>query len=338
MEGEDYCQIALEEAVPVPVEELSRLFEAGDYTACIARGQALLTQRPLVARNRVRVLAILCRCHLALGNLVPAAALGEEAVDLAAKLQLGELAAESLLDLAVAQIGLRRNEQALALLERLGQALPAHPALGYLQGEAMQRTGEALAQLGRTDEAVDWYERARQWFLQQGDDVGASESHLALIEVCLAAGDREAAERWIADIDEERFDQPVQMGRLLLARARLLEQAGRPDASADEAFRALMAMEELSPVQVEAQLHLSRMAALSGRAVEALSFAVAGRVSAIDGRYYALEFNASLLLIRLIERFGLAAVEELAAEMAGQGVDLYQYLSPEAVRRVTATS
>lgn len=322
----------------LPVEELSRLFEAGEYTACIARGQAMLRQRPMAPHNRVRVLELLCRCHLAVGSLLPAVPLGEEAVELATRLHLGDLAAESLLALATVQIGLRRYGQALELLERLQRELPDHPAVEHVQGEAMQRTGEALAKLGQLGEAIDWYDRARQWFQQQGDDLGASESHLALIEACLAGGDREAAERWITNLDEESLEHPVQLGRLLMARAKLLELTGRPDASADEAFRALTVMEALHPVQVEAQLHLSRMAAVAHRAVEALSFAVAARVSAIDGRYYTLEFTASLHLVRLIHLFGAEAVDELAAEMAGQGVDLYQYLDPEDVRRAAATS
>lgn len=97
----------------------------------------------------------------------------------------------------------------------------------------------------------------------------------------------------------------------------------------------MLLAEPCSALQVEAQLHLSRMAEAMRRPVDALSFALAARVSAIDGRLYPVEFAASAWLMHLIRRHGADPVAELATDMDRQGVDLYQYLDPVAVERLT---
>lgn len=314
--------------------ELHRLLESGDYHACLAQGRSLLACELLSEADRVRVLLTLCRCHLALGDLMGAVAPGEEAVTLARSLGLRDLEGAALLDLATALAGLRRLPQALTALERFRQGLPEYTASQCLEGAALRQTAEVMARMGRPADAVDWYQHAGHWFRRFGDEQTAGECLLGIIDTALDAGDLAATERWLAEADRHPLGDPASTGRLILARARFYQLVGQPQASADEAFRALLVAENPSRLQVQAHLHLSRVAEAMDRPVEALGFAFAARVSAIDARLYPLEFEAVALLVRLIHRYGMTSVHELGVELERQGVDLYQYLERAELERL----
>lgn len=322
--------------------ELHRLLESGDYWSCLAQGRDLLEHESLTDGERARVLSVLCRCHLALGQLLGAEASGRRAASLAGRLGLRDLEGSALLDLAAALAGLRRHAEALDALARFREGLSEYTASQCLEGAALLQTGEVMAGMGRAAEAVEWCQRARHWFSRFGDERSAGECLLSMIEASLKAGEESAdrepaesarwraeAERWLAETDRHlaaQLDDTQFTGRLLLARARYLGLAGRQQDSVDEGFRALTLAEEGSRLQVKAQLFLSRMAERMNRPVDGLNFAFAARVSAIDVRLYALEFQASSVLIRLIRRHGLEPLSELAKDLANQGVDLYQYI------------
>lgn len=314
--------------------ELHRLLESGDYWGCLARGRALLEEQPLLDAERSSVLHALSRCHLALGQYGGAAAAGERAVVLAERHQLADLAGNALLDLAKALAGLRRYPEALAALDRFREALPEYTATLCLEGMALKLTGEILLMAGQPEEAVDWLARAYHWFHRFGDEQTAGDCLLTMVDGHLAANDLEAAALRLAEAESRGESDPVFTGRRLLVRARYLQAKGQDQPSVDEAFRALVLAEHCSELQVEAQLHLSRMAERMRRPVDALSFALAARVSAIDGRLYSLEFKASAWLMSLIRQHGIQPMAELAADMEGQGVDIYQYLDPVAVERL----
>lgn len=318
--------------------ELHRLLESGDYLACLAQGRALLAaQESLPAPERARVLSVLSRCQLALGDLRGTVASATEAALTAREQRLPDLEGAALLDLATALIELRRHEEALAALDRFRQGLPAYTASQCLEGAALQRTALVMDRTGKPAEAADWYQRALHWFRRFGDEESAGDCLLGSLEAHLAAANREEAGRCLAEVERHaraHLDHTAFTGQLALARARYLRLAGQPQASVDEAFRALVLAEPLSPLQVEAQLHLSRMAEAMDRPVDALNFAFAARVSAIDARLYPLEFAASALLMRLLRRHGAEPLAELSAEMERQGVDLYQYLDAAEAERL----
>lgn len=317
---------------------LHHLFEAGEYWRCLETGRRLLERHHLPPGDRSRVLTLLCRAHLELGQHHGALAAGEVALRLAQALELRDLEGALLVDLATALTALRRHEEALIALERFRQGLPSYTASQCLEGAALRQGAVALIRLCRYQEARESFQRAMHWFQRYGDEESAGECLLGMVDALLAAGDadgartalREGAEHVATRPEDHRFT-----GRLQLARARLHRLTGRDQASVDEAFRALTLADHLSPLQVEAQLHLSQMAEVMGRPVDALSFAFAARVSAVDGRLYGLEFEASERLVRLLREHGAEPLEELALALAEQGVDLYQYIDFAAVQRLT---
>nr|PZN71936.1 MAG: hypothetical protein DIU55_07635 [Bacillota bacterium] len=118
----------------------------------------------------------------------------------------------------------------------------------------------------------------------------------------------------------------ISSARLRLISAAMLRGAGRHQQAAQEAFRALLETETLSPLAVRAQLFLSDLAAATGRLVEALAFALAARTAAAAGGMGGMERRASDLLAAHLRAGGWTAFAELAGALAAQGVDVYEYL------------
>lgn len=118
-------------------------------------------------------------------------------------------------------------------------------------------------------------------------------------------------------------------GELLLARSRLLGEAGRCEEAVSAAYQAFECAAPQSPTQVEASLQLSRLAERTGRPVEAIAFAVSARATAAEEGYGRQESEATALLARLVRRYGLDPVEELSADLQREGLDLYAYLDPD---------
>src|SRR5690606_6583795 len=104
----------------------------------------------------------------------------------------------------------------------------------------------------------------------------------------------------------------ISSARLRLISAAMLRGAGRHQQAAQEAFRALLETETLSPLAVRAQLFLSDLAAATGRLVEALAFALAARTAAAAGGMGGMERRASDLLAAHLRAGGWTAFAELA--------------------------
>ncbi len=315
--------------------ELHRLMDAGDYARCLERGQAMLREHGLSADDRVRVLGLLCRCRIEAGDFLGAVPWGTEAAEQAERLANPDLRGSVLIDLATALIGIRRYAEALARLDQYQQGLHETTSARVLEGTALRLQGDALTAAGREADALARYDAARNWFLRYGDEPSAGECLLGMLAASHAMGDSRLMERLLEE-GEDRAAEPAFQGWMALYQARLCSMTGQLQASVDHAFRALELAAPLSPLQVEAQLHLSGTAERMERAVDALSFALAARVSAIDGRLYSLEMRASVLLLHLLRRHGGGPLRELEDDLAHNGVDLYQYVDPTEVQRLVS--
>jgi len=311
--------------------DLHRLFDAGEYADCLQRGQTMLEQEDLSLHERARLHALLCRCRVEAGDLLGAVTDGEAAIDLAGQLGLPDLRGSALVDLAIALIGLRRYAEALDRLDQFQAGLSASTSARCLEGLALRLQGEALLAAGRPSDAAPRFAQARRWFDRFGDQASVGVCLLGELEAALDMADAPTAAAIIRE-GEAHYravpdDQPF-LGRLLLLWARYHELGGKQQEAVNAAFQALELAEPLTPLQVEAQLHLSRLADQMNRPTDALSFAFAARVTAIDGRLYILEMRATGLFLRLLHRHGEAPLRELVRDLAREGIDLYQYVDP----------
>lgn len=319
------------------VSDLARLMESGDYKRCLEEATLLLATGGHDAESRVRIQAAICKCRLELTDFFAAVEAGRLAVEMASEAQLADVVGFSLIDLGRARAEIRQYDAALEAFERFFQELPIFTAARCMEGIALRHMAGTLHKSGRHNEALERYLEARRWFLRFGDVKTAAECSRSAVHLHLEQGAPEYAIPLLKEGDRYAEAHPQDREFLtdhLLDRAIFLMVVGQHQESIQEAFRALYAADDRLDHQCRAHLILSQNALALNQPKDALSFALAARVAAIDGRCYDLEFEASDILFRLLRGRGARLLEELECDYYEQRVDLYHYLSERVVRRM----
>lgn len=321
------------------VSELGRLLQCGEYKRCLEEATALLAAGAHDSEEVARIQAAICRSRLELTDFFGAVAAGQEAVVFAAEAQNYDVIGAALVDLATALVAVRLYDQAVDLFERYLDGLPTYTASRCMEGIALYRMADALHRTGRHRAALECYSRARLWFERFGDEESSRESARAMMRLFLDAGEPEQALPLLLEGDQYAARCPGDrefLGAHLLDRAMYFLAVGRYEESKQEAFRALEAVGDWLVQQARANLLLCHNALALNQPREALAFALAARVSAIDGRLYDLEFEASDVLFRLLRERGTWLLREVEADYREHGVNIYHYLSDQVINRLSS--
>ncbi|MDB4895809.1 MAG: hypothetical protein JWN15_2071 [Firmicutes bacterium] len=320
------------------VNHLARLLESGEYRRCLDEASALLQQGGQSAEAVTRIQAAICRSSLELSDYFAAVDAGRAAVAMAAEAGSPDLLGPALLDLATAHSQIRQYSEAVAVFEQFLEGLATYTAARCLEGTALQRLAETLASAGDPAEALARLCEARIWFERYGDAASAMECARAAMHVHLEQGELAEALPYLqagARYAAARHGDREFRTNHLLDRALLYLATGQPEAAGAAAFAALEAAEGNLMAQSRAQLMLAHSALAQNKPHEAFSFALAARISAIDGRAYDIEFDASDILFRLLRERGERLLREVEADFYQQGVDIHHYLSRRVVARMT---
>jgi len=320
------------------VNELVRLLESGDYRRCLEQALPLLTGGSLEAAARARVLQVICRSRLGLTDYFGAVEAGEQAVALAAEVGESDLLGFALIDLAAALAKIRRRAEALAAYERFLSQLHSFVAARCMEGTVLHEMALVLQQLGQPKAALRRLAEAISWFIRYGDEESAHACRRSAAAVHMEQGHLDAARILLEQCDH--YVQNHSANRELFVNhlldwAALHFAAGRHQESAQVAFQALEHSVDNLEQQARAQLLLSSNALAMGQPKDALNFAMGARVSAIDGRFYQMEFEAADVIFRVLRSEGVDLLRELDAEYYQEGVDLYHYLSARVIDRMT---
>lgn len=315
------------------VGRLMHLLETGQYHNCMQEALFLLDAGGGTAADHARICAALCRCRLELGDWQEAERAGELALSSAEDGADADLLASILVDLGTTRMRMRRYAEALAMWQRFCRLLPQMTGAQCQEGTVRQQMAEALHRMGRSEEALRVYAAARRWFGRFGDQASGWNCLRAMIDICLEQGELWRAKPLLEEGDRRLVDvgRRDQVGQLLDG-ARYFLASGRPDLAAQRAFAGLERAVDLDQ-QGRAQMLLCQTALDRECPAEALAFALAARVSAMEGHLYGLEFEAAEMIIRLLRTHGSPLMDEVAADFSRQGVDIYDYLSEIAVRR-----
>lgn len=319
------------------VSQLLQLLESGQYEQCLTEATALLQEGEQSREAEARIYHAICRSQLALQNNLAAAAAGEQAVALAAEAAEPDVHGFALVDLSTALCRVRRWDDALDRLAEFLENLERYTAARCMEGIAWQRQGEAFCGAERHHEALEAFKRARGWFQRYGDERSAALCSRSMARIHLRLGQRGEALAALQAAEEYATANPWDrefFADHCLDRAALLLSCGDGARAAQEAFQGLEAADGRLDQQARSQLLLAECALAEAQLPEALSFAMAARVSAIDGRLYDLEFEASDLLFRLLREHGEVLLRQVEADFRAAGVDIYQYLSEKVIRRL----
>lgn len=315
------------------VDRLVRLLETGEYQRCLHEALTLLEAGAVEDGEQARIYGAICRCRLELGSVQEAERIGLHALSLAEGKGDADLLAPILIDVGTARMRLRHYVAALEAWEQYESLLPQLTAAQCQEGWVVRQKAEALQRLGQTDRALDAYASAGRWFERFGDQGAVRACHRAMIDILLGRGDLKRVRRLLAEGDRRMADADRTFRTdHLLDWASYLLASGRPALAAGRAFAVLEHSTGLDQ-QCRAQMILCQAALQQQKPVEAFAFALAARVSAIEGSHYSLEFDAAEVIFRLLRLHGSDLLEEVAADFERQGVNIYDYLSELAVRR-----
>lgn len=318
------------------VSDLTSLLESGEYRRCLEEALVLLDRGDHDAQSEARIQAAICRSRLELTDYFGAVRAGQQAVDLAGGAEAFDLLGFALVDLGTAYGQIHHPVQATSVFERYLSELAIFTAARCMEGTVLRRLADALQQAGRPSEALKRLWEAYEWFERYGDEKSAVDCRRAAIRIHLDLAEPEETVSLIREGDRYLETHPWDREFLiahLLDRAQFFMATGRHQESIQEAFRALETQGAETVQVCEAQLILSQNALALNRPKDALNFALAARVTAIDGRCYDLEFEASEILFRLLRERGGQLVHELEGDYQEQGVDVYHYLSDRVIQR-----
>lgn len=319
------------------VSHLARLLESGDFRRCLSEAAALLEAGECDTETLARIQAVLCRSRLGLTDYNAAIEAGQQAVDLAGRVQSWDVLGFALLDLGTALIHVRRYDEALGVYARYLSALPSFTAAQCAEGAVRERLAGTLMLTGRPAEAQAEYWQAHRWFERFGDDRSAQDCVRAIVRIHLAQGQLLPVPELLARGTEHARAHPGDrefLAEHLLDWAQYYQAASRLDEAVRAGWQALSLADDRAVQQARAQLLLCQIALAQDRPADGLSFALAARVTAIDGKLYDLEFEASEILFRLLRIHGPGLLRELESDFAQQGVNIYHYLSEPVLQRM----
>jgi tetratricopeptide (TPR) repeat protein len=317
------------------VSRLARLLETGQYKLCLEEANRLLAGGEYDPEETARILAAVCRSCLELTDFHAAVQAGEQAAEVAGAAGAADVLGFVLVDLGTALTKTRRYAEAAAVLGRYLAVLPACTAARCMEGIALQRLADAFRAAERPHKALEQYAAARRWFGRFGDEASARGCLRAMTHLHLELGESEQALSLLLEGGRRLTPRPAGDGEFcerLLDWAAYYLATGQHDASAQAGFTALEAVGDNLDRQCRAQLLLCRNALAQAKDAEALGLAIAARVSAIDGRLYTLEFEATDVIFRLLAKGGGTLLQEVEADFARQGVTIQHYLSEQVLR------
>ena len=329
-----------EEVKKLGVKDLARMLDNQEYQECLDKAESLLLVGELAVDEQAVVYHAICRSRISFQDYFGAAEAGRSAVEAARRAAAYDTLGRALLDLGVAQVHIRKYETAVETFSNYLLCRAQYDQALQHEGKVLFNLGVTFRRLDRYDEALHYALAARHWYVQHGDLPSADEARRSAVATLLLAGRLDQAEPLLAEGDAYQHgedDRPAMLEHML-QRAELALYRGDHSRSIEMAFAALEAAEGNLALQSRSHIMLCQNALAMERWKDALGFALAARVAAIDGRFYDLEFEASHLMFGLLHSQGFDLLRELDREYFAIGLDICHYISESAYRRHTRSN
>lgn len=325
------------------LEYLVKLMEDGDFQRCLRLAEQQLLRGGMTRNQLAKLNMVISRCRLGMNDLYGAIPSGQLAVKLARDLEEWDLLGRALLNLGTALVGTRQYDQALLQFYTYLEHLPHYSASRRLEGAAWKNIGIAHQRKLETDRAIDALNRARQWFAKQEIDHSTFTCTHDLVNTYLQKYEAGPDPSLLTKVEELlRYEKEIvrrQAADTYFRSLYLYDQAayymhcGRLGRAMVCAMKAMEVRKGDFGLAFHSNMVLHRCTRSLGDAKQALGYAIAARVQALQGRHFELEFLATQAMAEVIREQGTRVVRELDDEYMALGIDLGQYLSPSLLKR-----
>jgi len=324
------------------VDTLTRLLEEGHYDQALRLAEQELLKSGWNRPQLARVNLVICRCRLEMGDPFGAVPSGLLAAKLARDLAEWDLLGQCLLYTGTAMTGTRQLDQALYQLYQYFEHMHLYNTSLSLEGSVWRAVGIAHQRKLESDKALNALQRARKWFLAHESDRDAFACTSDMINTYLNMHDRDASLslapvgeliRYEKELAARHPDDSYYRATYLLDQASVYLAQGRIGRAMVRALQASETRKNDVVLVFHAYMVLHRCSRRIGLHKQALGYAVAARVKALQNKNYEMEFIASQAMADVVREQGNNVVRELERDYQAMGVNLSQYLTPDLLRR-----
>lgn len=321
---------------------LTQLMEDGEFDKCLRLAEQMLLRGGMTLAEMAQVNFVICRCRVGLKDSYGAINSGLLAVKLARDAQEWDIVGRALLNVGTAYLATRQYPLALQHLYAFLENLHLYTTAHRFEGAIWRTIGVAHQRNLESAQAIDALEKAIKWFKKHDADHSAFSCTHDLVHTYLYLN--ESKQKLPLDpvprlLDQEKQfvhkypEDPSYQGIYQYDRAAYylrLKRYGRAMVCAMKALDAAKGDHQLSS---QSHMILYECFRDLGDAKQAMGYALAARVEAIQGRHYDLEFLAATAMTELIRRTGTEAIRELDVEYQAMGVDISKYVPATILRR-----
>lgn len=324
------------------IEYLVKLMEAGEYQKCLRHSEQQLLRGGMTIAELATLNMVICRCRIGNNDSYGAINSGLLAAKLARDIGDWDTLGRSLLNVGTAYMGTRQHDLALHQLYSYFEHLHKYVVARRFEGAVWKSIGIAHQRKQESDQAIIALERARQWFLKQEVEHSAFTCTHDLINTYLQrhrvkpkatlepVNDLLKAEKaLVAKFPKETYYR----GIYLNDKANFYLRSGRLHRAIVCAMQAMELRKGDHQLAFHSHMILYECSRLMGDAKQALGYALAARVAALQGKHYELEYIAAQAMVDIIKEQGTKVVQELDAEYRAMGIDLSQYVTPAMLGR-----
>jgi tetratricopeptide (TPR) repeat protein len=324
------------------VERLLQLMEEGEFQTCMKLAEQQLLKGGLTLAELAKINLVICRSRLGLQDSYGAVPSGLLAVKLARDTSEWDVLGRAFLNVGTALVGIRQYDHALHNFYSYFEHLHNYNTARRFEGAIWKNIGIAHQRKLETDRAIDALQRARKWFAKQEIDHSAFTCIHDLINVHLQQQEAQPTTS-LAPLEEllqaekalarKHPEDSYYRATYLYDQAACYLRAGRYPRAIVAAMKAMEIRKGDHELAFHCHMVLHQCSRILGDAKQALGYALAARVQALQAHHYELEFLASQAMAAVIRQQGCKVVQELDAEYRSMGIDLSQYVSPSLLRR-----
>lgn len=317
---------------------LEELMSNSQWEESSVLAKEMLERRPDSPDAAVQLFTLACKINNTLKDHLAAVSLGEQAVEIAWEQGLWDRLAHALYHLAVAYYNVRRYQDQLDLHFKYLDLRKRFSEQGSnLEGKVWHMMGLAYHNgLHELQKAKSAFKLARGFYQRVHDVRNLDRVTHDLTHTLLGLGELDEVEPLLAESEayaRSRPDDALAQFDHAYDTCKYLQTAGKYLESVKVGLQALEHAKGHPIWEYCVYIELYRSALAVKDYSYALGFALSARLSAIDGRRYELEYEATATMIELIRERGPGVVEELDAQYRQHGMDLFQYIPESLLRR-----
>lgn len=319
-----------------------KLMEDGEFQTCMRLAEQQLTRGGLTLAELAKINLVICRSRLGLQDSYGAVPSGLLAVKLARDTAEWDVLGRALLNLGTAFVAIRQYDHALHHFYSYFEHLHQYQIAQRFEGAIWKHIGITHQRKLETDQAIDALQRARKWFEKQEIDLSTFTCMHDIINTLLQKHSADAATS-LAPVEEllkaefllvrKYPDDTYYRATYLQDQAAHYLRAGRIPRAMVCAMKAMETRKGDHDLAFHCHMVLHRCCRLVGDAKQALGYALAARVQALQARHYEFEFLATQAMTEVIREQGAKVVHELEKEYQALGIDLSQYMPSSLLRR-----